>query len=52
MGFVQIVSRWELVVLSTAAAYTIPWLVTRRTYCPSMISHIRVSISSYLTATV
>jgi hypothetical protein len=34
MGFVQIVSRWEVVVLSTAAAYTIPWLATRRNTAP------------------
>lgn len=34
MYFVQIIRRWELVVLSTAAAYTIPWLVTRRHTAP------------------
>lgn len=34
MGFVQIVSKWELVVVSTAAAYTIPWLVTRGNNAP------------------
>jgi len=34
MYFVQIARRRELVVLSTAAAYTIPWLVTRGNTAP------------------
>jgi hypothetical protein len=34
MWFVYIAWRWEVVVLSTAAAYTIPWLATLRNTAP------------------